>query len=52
MKTYCVKCKKILRILTQKLLRQKMLDYLCSQNVLSVELKNQGLQKSKKQKDC
>ena len=30
---------KILKILTQKWLEQKIIDYLCNQNVLFVELK-------------
>ena len=34
---------KILKILTQKWLKQKMVDYLCSQNLLSVEFKSQDL---------
>ena len=46
MKTYCVKCRKN----TKNLVKQKMVDWLCSQNVLSADLKSQDLWKNKKQK--
>ena len=43
MKPYWLKCRKDTEVLTQKSLEQKMVNYLCSQNVLSVELKSQDL---------
>ena len=42
-KTYCVKCRKIMKIQTQRFLKQKMVDSLCHQNVLTVKLKSQDL---------
>ena len=50
MKAYCIKCKKIQKILIQKQLEQKIIDQLCNQNVLFAESKNQDLEKNKKQK--
>ena len=43
MKTYCVKCRKDTENIDPKQLEQKITDYLCNQNVLFVELKNQDL---------
>ena len=43
MNTYCLKCKNILVILILKCLKQKIIDYLCSQNVVFVGLKSQDL---------
>ena len=43
METYCLKCKKILKIEILKFLKQKMVDHLCNQNVLFVEQKSQDL---------
>ena len=43
MKTYFVKCRKDIENLNSKIFKQKITDYLCSQNVLSVELKSQDL---------
>ena len=34
---------KKLKIQTQRFLKQRMVDYLCNQNMLNVELKNQDL---------
>ena len=42
---------KILKIQTQRFLKQKLVDWLCSQNVPTVELKSQDLWKNKKKKD-
>ena len=42
MKTYCVKCKKDNENIDQKQLEQKMIELLCNQNVLFVEVKNQN----------
>ena len=50
MKTYCIKCRKRLKILTQKQLEQKILDQLCNQNILLVELRNQDLLKEQEAK--
>ena len=49
MKTYCIKCKKGTEYIDPKI-EQKIIDQLCNQNVLFVELKNQDLWKNKKQK--
>ena len=49
MKTYCVKRRKDTENIGPKL-QQKITDQLCKQNVLSVELKSQDLEKYKKQK--
>ena len=43
MKTYCVRCKKNTEYLNSKMLKQKMMDSLCNQNVLPMELKSQDL---------
>ena len=44
MNTYCLKCKKKkLLILILKWLKQKIIDYLCSENVMFVRLKSQDL---------
>ena len=43
MKTYCVNCRKDTENLNSKIFKQKMVDYLYSQNALSVELKSQDL---------
>ena len=42
MKTYCVKCRKDTENIDPKI-EQKIIDYLCNQNVLFVESKNQDL---------
>ena len=42
--------RKILKILTQKCLKQKIIHHLCNQNVLFAESKSQDLLKNKKQK--
>ena len=42
MKTYCVKCKKDTENIDPKI-EQKIIDWLCDQNILFVELKNQDL---------
>ena len=42
MKTYCVKCRKDIENIDPKI-EQKIVDLLCYQNVLFVELKNQDL---------
>ena len=49
MKTYCVKCKKT-ENLDSKIFKTKNSPWLCSQNVLSVELKSQDLWKKQKAK--
>ena len=41
MNTYCIKCKKDTENIDPKKLEQKIIDQLCNQNVLFVELKNQ-----------
>ena len=44
MKTYCVKCRKDTENIDPKMdNKKKMVDYLCSQNVRTVELKSQYL---------
>ena len=43
MNTYCLKCKKDAVILTLKWLKQKIIDYLCNQNIVFVVLKSQDL---------
>ena len=43
MKTYCVKCRKILKILIQKWLQQKITDQLYNQNIMFAKLKSQDL---------
>ena len=43
MNTYCLKCKKDTLVLTLKWLKQKIIDYLCSQNAVFVGLKSQDL---------
>ena len=43
MKTYCLKCKQILKTLILKSLEQKITDYLCNQNVVIVKIKSQDL---------
>ena len=48
---YCLKCKKILRVLIQKFLQLAMVEQWYYQNVLYVAVKNQNLLKNKKQKD-
>ena len=41
MKTYCMKCRKYTEHIDPKnQLEQKIIDWLCNQNVLLVELKN------------
>ena len=50
MKTYCMKCKKDTENIDPKIIRTKIIDYLCNQNVLFVESKNQDLLKNRKQK--
>ena len=50
MMAYCVKCRKNTKNLSL-ILKQKMVDYLCNQNVLNADLKSQDLWKNKKQKD-
>ena len=40
MKTYCIKCKKDTENIDPKI-EQNIIDYLCNQNVLIAELKNQ-----------
>ena len=52
MKTYCVKCRKNTENLDSKILKTKMVDWLCNQNVPTVELKCQDLWKNKKQNVC
>ena len=42
MNTYCVKCRKDTENSDPKI-EQKIIDYLCNQNVLFVESKNQDL---------
>ena len=41
MNTYCVKCRKDIENIDPKTVRTKIIDYLCNQNVLFAELKNQ-----------
>ena len=41
METYCLKYKKNTKNLDSKISKQKMVDYLCNQNVQFVEQKNQ-----------
>ena len=41
MKSYCLKCRKDTENIDPKILEQKIIDYLCNQNVLFVELKSQ-----------
>ena len=48
---YCLKCKKILRVLTQNFLQLVMVKQLYYESVLYAVLKNQNLLKNKKQKD-
>ena len=40
MNTYCVKCGKDTENIDPKIVRKKVIDKLCNQNVLFVELKN------------
>ena len=42
MKTYCVNCKEDTENIDPKI-EQKIIDWLCDQNILFVELKNQDL---------
>ena len=55
MLSYCLKCKKkikkILKVLSQKLLQLVIGEQWCYQNVPYVAVKNQHLLKNKKQKD-
>ena len=51
MLSYCLKCKKILRVLIQKFLQLVMVEQWHYQNVLHVVVKNENLLKNKKQKD-
>ena len=48
---YCLKCKKILRVLIQNILELVMVKQWYYQSVRYVVLKNQNLLKNKKQKD-
>ena len=51
MNTYCIKCRKDTENIDPKILTpKKIIDQLCYQNVLFVELKNQDSLKNKKQK--
>ena len=43
MKTYCVKCRKDTENIDPKKVRTKIIEKLCDQNVLFVELKSQDL---------
>ena len=43
MKTDCMKCRKDTENIDPKIIRTKIIDQLCIQNVLFVELKNQDL---------
>ena len=43
MKTYCVQCKNDTENIDPKILRQKIIDYLCSQNVVFVKIKSHDL---------
>ena len=43
MKIYCAKCRKDTKNIDQKQLEQKIIDKLCNQNVLFVQLRNQDL---------
>ena len=43
MLSYCVKCRKDTENFKKKILKQKITDYLCSQNALFAELKSQDL---------
>ena len=45
MKTYCLKCKKILKILILKFLEQKITNYLYNLNVLIVKIKSRFVKK-------
>ena len=51
MLSYCLKCKKMLRVLIQELLQLVMVEQWYYQNVPYVAVKNQTLLKIKKQKD-
>ena len=42
MQTYCLKCKKDTKNVESKI-EQKIIDYLCNQNVVIVKIKNQDL---------
>ena len=48
---YCLKCKKILRVLIQEFLQLVMVEQLYYQNVLYAVVKNQNILNIKKQKD-
>ena len=43
MNTYCLTCKKNTSNVDPKWLKQKIIDYLCNQNVVFVRLKSQDL---------
>ena len=43
MKTYCLKCKKDTENIDSKIVRTKIIEYLCNQNVVIVKIKNQDL---------
>ena len=43
MKTYCVKCRKNTENIDPKMVRTKITDQSCNQNVMFGELKNQDL---------
>ena len=43
MNTYCLKCKRNTSNIDPKMVKTKIIDYLCSQNVVFVGLKSQDL---------
>ena len=51
MLSYCLKCKKILRVLTQKFLQLVMVKQWYYQSVIYVVVENQNLLNNKKKKD-
>ena len=52
MLSYCLKCKKVLRVLIVKFLQLLMVKQCYYQSALYAVVKNQNLLKRKKQKDC
>ena len=40
METYCVKCRENTENLNSKIFKTKMVDQLCNQNVMKVEIKS------------
>ena len=47
MKSYSVKCRKNTEKLNSKIFKTKMVNYLCSENVPTVELKSEDIKRTR-----